>query len=156
MTAKVAHDGKNLYFYYDIVEKAGKIFDCREGDNGLPFFSDSVEALVAINNDPGMFFHTVVDAKGNTFKERYTGKAELKHKAKKAIIFPSTHELDVKNPAHWQAMFIVPLKEIGVTKVSGTKLYFNMMHNRLDDGKIVNSALGFKYYSGDQYTLVLE
>ncbi len=156
MTAKVAHDGKNLYFYYDIVEKADKIFDCREGDNGLPFFSDSVEAMVAFNNDPGMFFHTVVDAKGNTYKERYTDKAELKHKAKKKIIFPSTHELDVKNPAHWQAMFIVPLKEIGVTQVSGTKLHFNMMHNRLDDGKMVNSALGFKYYSGDQYTLVLE
>jgi len=80
----------------------------------------------------------------------------LKHKAKKNIIFPSKHELDVKNPAHWQAMFIVPLKEIGVTKASGTKLHFNMMHNRLNDGKMVNSALGAKYYSGDQYTMVLE
>ena len=155
-TAKIAHDGKNLYFYYDIVEKADKIFDCRTGDSGLPFFGDSVEVLVAIYNDPGMDLQLVVDAKGNTYKAFHANKPELKHKEKKSINFPSKYELNVKNPAHWQVLLTVPLKEIGVTQASGIKLYFNMMHNRLNNGIVVNSALAPKYYSGDHYTMILE
>ena len=62
----------------------------------------------------------------------------------------------MKNPAHWQVLLTVPLKEIGVTKASGIKLYFNMMHNRLNNGIVVNSALAPKYYSGDHYTMILE
>ena len=111
----------------------------------LPPRNDYYETQVSINGDKLQIhlneFYIVYDLP----LESILGKCGMQAKIRR---FPS------KNV--WYGKIQIPLKEIGVTKASGTKLHFNMMHNRLDDGKMVNSALGAKYYSGDQYAMVLE
>ncbi len=155
-TVRMAHDGKNLYVHYDVKEKSGKILDCREGDSGKPFFSDSVEFLLELKNQPGLFIQIIVDAKGNSVITAHAADKSKVAQAGKKPDFPVKRERFTANPENWQVVYTIPLKAVGVTKASGAELHFNAMHNRVDDGIMANHSLAPTYYSGKHHTMILQ
>ena len=149
INAKVAKDNTNLYFYFHSKEKPGKIFDCRQGNSGKPYFSDSVELWIEYKKSPGMALHVVVDTDGNTFQQKMT--LSDKNKDKNAILvdFPGEKHLFTKNPDDWHAIIAIPLSELGIENISsGDELCFNMMRNRVESGNLVNFSLAPVFFSG--------
>lgn len=154
---KIAHDGKNLYFCYLLQDEPGKIFDCRDGDAGRPYFSDSVELLLELKNRPGLQVHIIVDAKGNTVVMTHAFDPAKKSQQGKVPNFPFRKTLVTADTSNWMVVFTVPLSAIGVTgNIPGTTLSFNMMRNRVDNGIMVNFSLAPKYYSGNHHQLRLQ
>ena len=154
---KAAYDDKNLYFYYHCAEEPGRILNTEGSKINKPWLGDGVEFFVGKTDDPAMIYHVVSDVAGAKFVEeamlvRQAGAKNIEHGAKTAVRL----QFKVK-PDHWTAVVTIPWSQIGGRPEPGTPVPFNLMRNRLEQGKFGHYTLvpGGVYFSGKQYQFQL-
>ena len=153
---KAAWDDKNLYLYYDAQEVKGRILNCEGGKTGKPWWGDGIEFFVQRSDGDNRIYHALVDV-GNVSYCEDTSFA--KSAGDKEVIHPKagfTCKYDIKAD-RWTAEVVLPWKTIGGKPAAGKLVAFNMMRNRLEQGKSGHYTLapGIRYFSGKQYQLKL-
>ncbi len=148
---KAAYDDKNLYFHYRCEEEPGRILNTEGGKINKPWLGDGIEFFVGKTDEPGMIYHVVLDVANARFVEiarlvrepgaRNIERADSTVKAAFAV-----------RDGQWEAVVTLPWGELGGRPEAGKPVPFNLMRNRLEQGKFGHYILapGTEYYSGRQ------
>jgi hypothetical protein len=153
---KAAWDDQNLYLYYDAQEIKGRILNCEGGKTGKPWWGDGVEFFSQRTNDQARIYHALIDV-GNV---SYSEDTSMEKKAgDKEVIHPKagfSSKYDIKSD-RWSVEIVIPWSTIGGKPAAGKTTAFNMMRNRLEQGKSGHYTLapGARYFSGKQYQFKL-
>ena len=155
-TVKAAWDDKNLYLYYDAQEIEGRILNCEGGKTGKPWWGDGVEFFLQRTNEPGMIYHALIDVGNVPYCEDMTMQREA---GSKNIIHPKPgfkSKYNIKSD-RWTVEIVMPWSTIGGKPENGKLVAFNMMRNRLQQGKSDHYTLApnKQYFSGKQYQFKL-
>ncbi len=149
-------DDKNLYFHYTSEEVPGRKPNTEGSKINKPWFCDSVEFFAGKTNDPGMLYHMIIDTTDCRYAEDMT---LLRKAGDKNIIHPGS---DVKTKYNlrdgsWTCLITVPWSVLGGKPEKGKLVPFNLMRNRLDQGKSDNYTLvpGKAYFTGNQFQFKL-
>lgn len=151
-------DDSNLYFFYRCEEDPAHILNSEGGRINKPWRGDGVEFFVGKTDDPEMIYHFVCDVAGVKFAEesmliRKPGAKNIEHGAKTAVRVAIR-----KEPGVWTAAVTIPWSQIGGRPEPGRPVPFNLMRNRLEQGKSGLYTLVPRgvYYSGKQYQFRLK
>ena len=149
-------DDKNLYFHYTAEEVPGRKPNTEGSKINKPWFCDSVEFFAGKTNDPGMLYHMIIDTTDCRYAEDMT---LLRKAGDKNIIHPGS---DVKTKytlrdGAWTCLITVPWSVLGGKPEKGKLVPFNLMRNRLEQGKSDNYTLvpGKSYFTGNQFQFKL-
>ncbi|MBR6374098.1 MAG: discoidin domain-containing protein [Victivallales bacterium] len=153
---KAAYNDECLYFFYDCAEKPEHIQNNEGSRINKPWQGDGVEFFVGRTDNTDMIFHVVIDV-ANT---KYIEDAMLvKQAGAKNIEKPGTKVSAKfnKSKGGWTVVLTIPWSEIGGRPETGVAVPFNLMRNRLEEGKFGHYTLvpGGMYFSGRQYQFKL-
>ena len=117
-----------------------------------------MEFFVGMTDAPDKIYHVVSDVAGAKFVEesmlvRQAGAKNIEHGSKTSVktVFQT-------RPDHWTAVLTIPWSQIGGKPEAGQPVPFNLMRNRLEQGKFGHYTLvpGGVYFSGKQYQFQLK
>ena len=155
-TVHAGWDDKNLYFHYTAEDIPGRKPNTEGSKINKPWFCDSVEFFVGKTKDPGMLYHIIID----TTDCRYAEDMTLQRQAgDKNIIHPGSDvktRYNIKNGS-WTCLITVPWSVLGGKPEKGKLVPFNLMRNRLEQGKNDNYTLvpSKVYFTGNQFQFKL-
>lgn len=152
---KAVYDNRNLYLHYDCREVPGRILMTEGGRRQQPWFGDGIEFFVQRNNAPDRILHVIIDAAGHVHSEDSALNPTPGTRKKDLNSCPASFKVTPKPPG-WITEVTLPWKAIGSPGGAPEKpLAFNMMRNRLENGKIEYFSLvpGGKYFTGTAFRL---